>query len=73
MVFMQTQTPKKSYSPEEYLQLEETSESKNEYRDGEIIPIAGGTTNHNSCEMSSLDSDSCAMVIESIRHQLVIR
>lgn len=47
MVFMQTQTPKKSYSPEEYLQLEETSESKNEYRDGEIIPIAGGTTNHN--------------------------
>ncbi|MEH2374830.1 Uma2 family endonuclease [Nostoc sp.] len=44
---MQTQTPKKSYSPEEYLQLEETSESKNEYRDGEIIPIAGGTTNHN--------------------------
>ncbi|MEH2364565.1 Uma2 family endonuclease [Nostoc sp.] len=44
---MQTQTPKKSYSPEEYLQLEETSESKNEYRDGEIIPMAGGTTNHN--------------------------
>lgn len=47
MVFMQTQTPKKSYSPEEYLQLEEISESKNEYRDGEIIPMAGGTTNHN--------------------------
>ncbi|MCC5628883.1 Uma2 family endonuclease [Nostoc sphaeroides CHAB 2801] len=44
---MQTQTPKKSYSPEEYLQLEETSECKNEYRDGEIIPMAGGTTNHN--------------------------
>ncbi|MEH2458754.1 Uma2 family endonuclease [Nostoc sp.] len=44
---MQTQTPKKSYSPEEYLQLEEISESKNEYRDGEIIPMAGGTTNHN--------------------------
>lgn len=44
---MQIQTPKKSYTPEEYLQLEEISESKNEYRDGEIIPIAGGTTNHN--------------------------
>ncbi|MEH2425628.1 MAG: Uma2 family endonuclease [Nostoc sp.] len=44
---MQTQTPKKYYTPEEYLQLEETSESKNEYRDGEIIPMAGGTTNHN--------------------------
>lgn len=44
---MQTQTPKTYYTPEEYLQLEETSESKNEYRDGEIVPMAGGTTNHN--------------------------
>jgi Uma2 family endonuclease len=44
---MQTQTPKKHYTPEEYLQLEETSEFKNEYHDGEILPMAGGTTNHN--------------------------
>ncbi|QLE55906.1 Uma2 family endonuclease [Nostoc sp. TCL26-01] len=44
---MQTQTPKKYYTPEEYLQLEETSECKNEYIDGEIISMAGGTTNHN--------------------------
>ncbi len=44
---MQTQTPKTYYTPEEYLQLEETSESKNEYRGGEIVPMAGGTTNHN--------------------------
>ncbi|MFN6559665.1 MAG: Uma2 family endonuclease [Nostoc sp. ChiSLP01] len=44
---MQIQTSKKNYTPEEYLQLEEKSEFKNEYRDGEIIPIAGGTTNHN--------------------------
>ncbi|MBD2449818.1 Uma2 family endonuclease [Nostoc sp. FACHB-152] len=44
---MQTQTPKKHYTPEEYLQLEETSEFKNEYYDGEILPMAGGTTNHN--------------------------
>jgi Uma2 family endonuclease len=49
---MQTQTPKKSYSPEEYLQLEETSESKNEYRDGKIIPMAGGTTNHNEIALN---------------------
>ncbi|RCJ25051.1 hypothetical protein A6S26_17825 [Nostoc sp. ATCC 43529] len=44
---MQIQTSKKYYTPEEYLQLEETSDFKNEYRDGEIIPMAGGTTNHN--------------------------
>jgi Uma2 family endonuclease len=44
---MQTQTPKRQYTPEEYLQLEETSEFKNEYQDGEIVPMAGGTTNHN--------------------------
>jgi Uma2 family endonuclease len=42
---MQTQTPKRQYTPEEYLQLEQTSEFKNEYRDGEILPMAGGTTN----------------------------
>ncbi|MBD2680514.1 MULTISPECIES: Uma2 family endonuclease [Nostoc] len=44
---MQIQASKKHYTPEEYLQLEETSDFKNEYRDGEIIPMAGGTTNHN--------------------------
>ncbi|WP_017652376.1 Uma2 family endonuclease [Fortiea contorta] len=44
---MQIQTAKKYYTPEEYLQLEETSECKNEYWDGEIIPIASSTTHHN--------------------------
>jgi Uma2 family endonuclease len=44
---MQTQTEKRYYTPEEYLQLEEIAESKSEYRDGEILPMAGGTTNHN--------------------------
>ncbi len=37
----------KHYTPEEYLELEEKAEYKNEYRDGEIIPIIGETTNHN--------------------------
>ncbi|QYX31113.1 Uma2 family endonuclease [Sphaerospermopsis torques-reginae] len=40
-------TVKAYYTPEEYLELEEKSEYKNEYRDGEIIPMTGGTTNHN--------------------------
>jgi Uma2 family endonuclease len=44
---MQTYQEQRRYSPEEYLQLEETAEYKSEYIDGLIIPMAGGTTNHN--------------------------
>jgi len=40
-------TEKRYYTPEEYLTLSETAESKSEYHDGEIIPMTGGTTNHN--------------------------
>lgn len=50
LYFMQTQT--RTYTPEEYLELEEKAEYKNEYRDGEIIPIAGGTTNHNKIALN---------------------
>lgn len=35
------------YTPEEYLELEETADNKSEYIDGEIIPMAGASTNHN--------------------------
>ncbi|MEG5139869.1 MULTISPECIES: Uma2 family endonuclease [unclassified Microcoleus] len=35
------------YSPEDYLKLEEAAEFRSEYHDGEIIPMAGGTPNHN--------------------------
>jgi Uma2 family endonuclease len=42
------QTTKQLYSTEEqYLALEETAESKSEYLDGKIIPMTGGSTNHN--------------------------
>lgn len=44
---MQTYQEQRHYSPEEYLQLEETAEYKSEYIDGLIIPMVGGTTNHN--------------------------
>ncbi|MDZ8105945.1 MAG: Uma2 family endonuclease [Nostoc sp. DedQUE12a] len=44
---MVLQTENRSYTPEEYLELEEKAEYKNEYIGGEIIPMAGGTTNHN--------------------------
>ncbi|TRT86392.1 MAG: Uma2 family endonuclease [Microcystis aeruginosa Ma_OC_H_19870700_S124] len=44
---MQVQIEKRYYTPEEYCRLEETAEYKNEYLDGEIIPMTGATTNHN--------------------------
>ncbi|MEH2322534.1 MAG: Uma2 family endonuclease [Nostoc sp.] len=40
-------TQQRYYTPEEYLELEEAAEYKSEYIDGEIIPMAGGTINHN--------------------------
>ncbi|HLO50963.1 MAG TPA: Uma2 family endonuclease [Kamptonema sp.] len=49
---MQTQIKKRYYTPEEYLELEEAAESKSEYRDGEIVPMTGGTTNHNKIALN---------------------
>ncbi len=44
---IEIKTLKAYYTPEEYLQLEAEADGKNEYRDGDIIPMTGGTTNHN--------------------------
>ncbi len=44
---MVTQTKTQYYTPEEYLNLEEKADCKHEYRDGKIISMTGGTTNHN--------------------------
>ncbi|PMB47154.1 hypothetical protein CEN39_24860 [Fischerella thermalis CCMEE 5201] len=49
---MQVQIPKCYHTPEEYLALEETADYKSEYRDGEIIPMTGGTTNHNKIALN---------------------
>lgn len=35
------------YAPEDYLELEANADYKSEYRNGEIVPMTGGTTNHN--------------------------
>ena len=40
-------TKERYYSPEEYLALEEAADYKSEYFDGRIVPMAGGSTNHN--------------------------
>ncbi|MBD2395524.1 Uma2 family endonuclease [Cyanobacterium aponinum FACHB-4101] len=49
---MIAQLEKKYYSVEEYFELEETAEYKSEYHDGEIIPMTGGTTNHNKIALN---------------------
>jgi Uma2 family endonuclease len=40
------------YTPEEYLEREEQADYKHEYRDGEIVPMTGGTTNHNKIALN---------------------
>jgi Uma2 family endonuclease len=39
--------PKGRYTVAEYLAREETAEYKSEYHDGEIVPMTGGSINHN--------------------------
>lgn len=43
---------KRYYTPEEYLELEEAADYKSEYIDGQIIPMAGGTINHNQIALN---------------------
>ncbi len=45
-MIMQTED-KRYYTPEEYLEFELNSEERHEYIDGEVIPVTGGTPNHN--------------------------
>ncbi|MEG4458084.1 Uma2 family endonuclease [Microcoleus sp. N9_A1] len=40
-------TEQRYFTEEQYLALEETAEDKNEYLDGKITPMTGGSTNHN--------------------------
>ncbi|MDB9304187.1 MULTISPECIES: Uma2 family endonuclease [Cyanophyceae] len=49
---MVLQTENRYYTPAEYLALEEQAEYKNEYRNGAIIPMTGGTTNHNKIALN---------------------
>ncbi len=45
---MITQTvDQETYCSEEYFELELASSSRSEYRNGKIIPMTGGTPNHN--------------------------
>jgi Uma2 family endonuclease len=48
----QQPTQKRYYTPEEYLALEESAIDKSEYHDGEIVPMTGGTANHNKIALN---------------------
>ncbi|AUT00859.1 hypothetical protein CLI64_10880 [Nostoc sp. CENA543] len=41
------QIKQRYYTPKEYLAQEEVAEFRSEYRDGEIVPMTGGSINHN--------------------------
>ncbi len=45
---VEVESPPRLYSPAEYLALEEKSEHRNEYRDGVIVPMTGGSIEHNT-------------------------
>lgn len=45
-------TQKQYYTPEEYLELEATADYKSEYIDGQIIPMAGASINHNRISLN---------------------
>ncbi|NJP08885.1 MAG: Uma2 family endonuclease [Leptolyngbyaceae cyanobacterium RU_5_1] len=49
---MQTPLTTRFYTPEEYLEMEEKANFKSEYRDGDIVPMTGGTTNHNEIALN---------------------
>ena len=49
---MEVQTRIHTYTPEEYLELEEKALYKSEYRNGEIIPMTGGSGNHNKITLA---------------------
>ena len=44
---MTTTAPPRHYTPAQYFALEQTAEHRSEYHHGAIIPMTGGTLNHN--------------------------
>ncbi len=45
--------PPKLYTPDEYLALERDAEYKNEYLDGEIYAMSGGSPNHSKLTVNA--------------------
>lgn len=61
---MVTQLTQQTYTPAEYLELEADADKRHEFINGQIIPMAGGTTNHNE-----LITNLCVLLKPSLRKQ----
>ncbi|WP_392534281.1 Uma2 family endonuclease [Nostoc sp. C117] len=57
----------RQYSPTEYLELEVISEYRHEYIDGQIIPMTGGTPNHNQIALNLSGSLNFALKRQAYR------
>jgi Uma2 family endonuclease len=61
---MQATEVKKQYTPAEYLTLEDQAEFRSEFHDGEIIPMTGGSFNHNR-----IINRVCAYLLNALRNK----
>jgi Uma2 family endonuclease len=61
---MVSQLAEKTYTITEYLEIETQSELRHEFINGEMIPMAGGTTNHNE-----IITNLCLLLKPSLRQQ----
>lgn len=52
---------RRRFTPEEYLQLETSSETRSEYHEGEIFLITGGSLNHNRIVLNLASSLGAAL------------
>jgi Uma2 family endonuclease len=64
---MVVQTPPRQHSIEEYLAREETAEYRSEYRNGEIVPMTGGSINHNQIIVNLIIALSSALREQNYR------
>ena len=67
------QHPQRHYSLDEYFSIEEMSEVRHEYSDGEIFAMSGGSRNHNQIAQNltrafdSLRSKGCRSYLTDVR------
>jgi len=61
---MVTQLTQNVYTPQEYLEWESDAEVRHEFINGEIIPMAGGTTRHNE-----IVTNLCVFLKPTLRQQ----
>lgn len=74
----QAQVAEKRYTVEEYLKMEEDSEIRHEYYDGEIFAMAGTTMNHNdivdnvrTCLKDFFRPQGCRVFAENVKVEAI--